>query len=126
MRFSDKRSLWTQSKAFESMKVDAKMHRVSTIAIPKIGCGLDQTKWQEDVQLLRDVFTYADVQIVVYTLEENGVHAMSFEGVAEFYADNEIDHFTEEFLLENRELETDSNKSSKSYQTKFDEQFPTH
>ena len=47
--------------------------------------------WQEFVKLLRDIFAYADVQNVVYTLEENGVQAMSAEGEAEFYADDEIE-----------------------------------
>ena len=54
---------------------------------------------------LRDIFSYADVQIVVYTLEENGVHALSAEGDAEFYADDETERYSEEFL-ENRELQT--------------------
>ena len=40
------------------------------------------------MKLLRDIFAFAEVQIVVYTLEENGVHALSAEGVAELYADD--------------------------------------
>ena len=76
------------------------------------------------MKLLRDIFAYADVQLVVYTLEENGVHALSAEGDAECYADEEIERYTEDFLLENRELETDSTKDSKSCQPTCDEQFP--
>ena len=72
--------------------------------------------WREVVKLLRDMFAYADVQIVVYTLEENGVHALSAEGDAEFYADDEIEWFCEEFFLEIFELETDFTKDSKSCQ----------
>ena len=45
--------------------------------------------WQEVVKPLRDIFAYVDVQLVVYTLEENGVRALSTEGDAEFYADDE-------------------------------------
>ena len=44
--------------------------------------------WQEAVKLLRDIFAYADIQIVV--LEEHEVHALSAEGDAEFYAEDEI------------------------------------
>ena len=55
-----------------TMKMHACTNGVSTIAIPKLGCGLDQMNWQEVVKLLRDIFAYADVQIVVYTLGENG------------------------------------------------------
>ena len=64
------------------MKIHANINGVSTIAIPKLGCGLDQLNWQEGVKLLRDIFAYADVQPVVNTLEENGVHALSAEGDA--------------------------------------------
>ena len=106
------------------MKIHASTNGVSTIAIPKLGCGLDQMIWQEIVKLLRDIFVYADVQIVVYTLEENGVHALSAEGDAEFNADDEIERYSEEFLLENRELETDFTEDSKSCQLTCDEQFP--
>ena len=88
-RFSDKPSLSTLSKTLESIKAHAKEHSVSTNAIPKIGCGLGQMKRQEDMKLLQVVFVYAAVQIVVHTLDENGVHAMSSEGDAGYYADDE-------------------------------------
>ena len=57
--------------------------------------------WQEVVKLLRDIFAYADVQIVVYTVEENGVHALSAERDAEFYTDDGIEPYSDEFFLEN-------------------------
>ena len=89
-RFCDKANL-----TLEAMKFHASMNGISTIAIPKLGCGLDQMNWQEVVKLLRDIFAYADVQLVVYTLEENGVHALSAEGDAEFYTDDEIERYSE-------------------------------
>ena len=49
------------------------MNGVSTIAVLKFGSGLDQMNWQEVVKLLRIIFAYADVKLVVYTLEEHGV-----------------------------------------------------
>ena len=106
------------------MKSHAGMHGVSTIAIPKIGCGLDQMNWQEVVKLLRDVFAYSDIHVVVYTLESHGVHAMSSEGGPEFYAEDEIERYSEEFYLDERDLETDFTKDSKSCQPSCDEQFP--
>ena len=123
-KFYDKPNLSTLSKTFEAMKVHASMNGVSTIAIPKLGCGLDQMNWQEVVKLLPDIFTHADVQLVVYTPEEKGVHALSAEGDAEFYADDEMERYSEELLLENRELETDFTKESKSSQPTCDKQFP--
>ena len=64
-RFHDKPNLSTLSKPLEAMKFHAIMNGVSAIAIPKLGCGLDQINWQEVVKLLRDIFAYANVQLVV-------------------------------------------------------------
>ena len=123
-RFCDKPDLSTLSKTLETPKIHASTNGISTIAIPKLGCGLDQMNWQEVVKLLRDIFAYDDVQTVVYAFGENGVHALSAEGDAEFYADDETERYTEEFFLENRELKTESTKDSKSCQPTCDEQFP--
>ena len=106
-RYCDKPNLSTLSETLEAQTIHASTNGVSTITVPKFGCGLDHMNWQEIVKLLRDIFAYADVQIVVYTLKENRVHALSAEGNAEFYADDDIERYSEEFLLENRELETD-------------------
>ena len=76
------------------------------------------------MKLLRDHFAYANVQIVACTLEEKGFHALAAEGDAGFYADDNIERYSEEFLLENRELETDFTKDSKSCQPTCDEPFP--
>ena len=123
-QFFDKPDLPTLLTTLEAMKSHAAMHGVSTIAIPKIGCGLDQMNWQEVVKLLRDVFAYSDIHVVVYTLESHGVHAMSSEGDPEFYAEDEIERYTEEFYLDEKDLETDFTKNSKSCQPPCDEQFP--
>ena len=123
-RFCDKHNLSTLSKTLEAMKIHAGSNGVSTVALPKLGCGLDQMNWQEVYKLLDDIFVYAEVQNVVYTLEENGVHPLSAEGDAEFYADDEIERYSEDFLLTNRELGTDFTEGSKSCQPTCDEQFP--
>ena len=106
------------------MKSHASTNGVSSIAIPKLGCGLDQMNWQEVVKKIRGVFAYADVQIVLYTLKENGVHALSAELDAEIYADGEIERYGGDLLLENRQSETDFTKDSKPCQPTCDEQFP--
>ena len=73
------------------MQAHATMHGVSTIAIPKIGCGLDQMNWQDVVHLPRIIFAYSETQFVVYSLDKHAVHAMSTEGHPDFYAEGEID-----------------------------------
>ena len=72
-RFCGKPDLSILSKTPEAMKIHASTNGVATIAIPKLNCELDQMNWQEVVKLLRDILAYADVQIVVCFLEENGV-----------------------------------------------------
>ena len=91
--FCDKPNLSTPSKKLEAKKIHASTNHVSTIATPKLGCGLDQMNNHEIVKLLRDTLVYADVQIVVDTLVENGVHALSAKATVFFYADDEIERY---------------------------------
>ena len=69
-KYSDKSDLQTLATTLESIQSHDTMHGVSTIAIPKIGYGLDQMNWKDVVKLLRDIFAYSDIQIVVYSLDE--------------------------------------------------------
>ena len=72
-RFFDKPDLYNLLITLETIKSNAAMYGVSTIAIPMIGFGLDQMNWQEDIKLLRDVFAYSDIHVVIYTLESHKV-----------------------------------------------------
>ena len=123
-KFSDKPDLPTLLSTLEAMKSHASMYGISTVAIPKIGCILDGMNWQDVVKSLRDVFAYSDIHIVVYTLESHGVHALSSEGDPEFYAEDEIERYSEEFYLNEKDLETDFTTDSKSCQPISGEQFP--
>ena len=122
-KYSDKPDLQTLATTLQGMQSHATMHGVSTIAIPKIGYGLNQMKWQDVVKLIRDIFAYSDIQIVVYSLDEHPIHAMSAEGDPEFYVEDEIDRYSEEFHLNERELETDFTSDAKYCQPDCDEQF---
>ena len=106
------------------MKVQASTIGVVTIAIPNLCCPLDHKNWQEVLKLLRDIFAQTDVQFVVYTLEQIGVHAMSSEGDADSHADDEMEPHSESIFMKNRELENDFTKHSKSCQPFCEEQFP--
>ena len=123
-KYSDKPDLQTLAITLQNMQAHATMHGVVSIAVPKIGCGLHQMNWQDVVKLLRDIFAYSDIQIVVYSLDEQAIHAMSAEGVSELYAEEEIDRYSEEIPLNERELETDFTSDAKSCQPDCDEQFP--
>ena len=59
-KYSDKPDLQNLA-TLQTMQSHATMHGVSTIAIPKIGCGLDQMNWQDVVKLLRDIFANSEI-----------------------------------------------------------------
>ena len=99
-RFCDKPDIATLSKTLEAKKIHTSTNGIFAIAIPKLGCGTDKMNSQEVVKLLREIVAFADEQIIVYTLEEIGVHAMSVEGDAEFDAVDEIERYSELFFLE--------------------------
>ena len=119
-KYLDKPDLSTLATTLQNMQAHATMHGVLTIAIPKIGCGLDQMNWWD----VLNMFAYSDIQIVVYSPDEHANHAMSDEGDPEFYAEDKIDRYSEEFYLNERELETDFTSDAHSCQPDCDEQFP--
>ena len=61
---------------------------------------------------------------MVYSLDEHAIHAMSTEGDPEFHAKGEIDRYSEEFHLNERDLETDFTSDAKSCQPDCDKHFP--
>ena len=61
---------------------------------------------------------------MVSSLAEHAIHVMSAKGGPEFYAEDEMDWYGEEFQLNERDLETDFTSDAKSCQPDCDEQFP--
>ena len=87
------------------MKSHARLYGISTIANFKISCGHDQMNSQEVVKLLGNIFACSNIRLVVYTVEENGVHVSSSRGDPDFYAEDEIERYSEDFYLNDRDLE---------------------
>ena len=123
-KYSDKPDLSILATTLQNMQAHPTRNGISTIAIRKIGCPLDQMNWQDLVKLLRNILAYPDIQIVVYSLDEHATHAISAEGDPDLYAEDEIDRYSEEFHLSKRELENDFTSDAKSRQPICDEQFP--
>ena len=96
VKCSDEPDLSTLAKMLENMQAHATKHGVSTSAIPNFGWRLDQMNWQDVVKLLRNILAYSDRQIVLYSLDEHAIHAMSTEVDPEFFAEDEIDRYSEE------------------------------
>ena len=43
---------------------------VTSLAMPRIGCGLDRLRWHEVRAVLKEVFRGSDVAVTVYSLED--------------------------------------------------------
>ena len=48
-----------------NMKVYCLENNIKKIAMPKIGCGLDKLNWDMVQGIIKDVFRYTDIEIVV-------------------------------------------------------------
>ena len=122
--YSDKPYLQTLATTLQNMQAHAKMHGISAIVIPKIGCGLDQMNWKDVVKLLRDIFASSELQNLVFSLDEHAIQAMPAQGDPEFYAEDELDRYSEKNHLNEGELETVFTSDAKSCQPDCDEQLP--
>ena len=67
------------------------------------------------------MFDYSDIRIVIYTLEDNGVHALPSDGDPDFYSEDEIERYSGEFHLNGRDLGTDFTRDAKSCQPTCDD-----
>lgn len=54
--------------ALAMMASHARLHCVSKVAMPLIGCGLDRLDWDKVLEIITDVFAIVDIDIVVCTL----------------------------------------------------------
>lgn len=58
----------TLRHSLEDMKRQCVSLRIKKVAMPRIGCGLDQCNWEYVKQIIFDVFKDTDVEITVYYL----------------------------------------------------------
>ncbi|KAM9855146.1 ADP-ribose glycohydrolase OARD1 [Aulostomus maculatus] len=54
--------------SLEDMKLHCVRNGISRISMPRIGCGLDQLKWERVSEILGDIFKHTDISITVYSL----------------------------------------------------------
>lgn len=55
--------------ALEMMKEQLEFMDATKLAVPMLGCGLDKLQWAQVENIIKDVFTDTDVDIVVCVLE---------------------------------------------------------
>lgn len=53
------------NQALEMMRVVCKANNIKKVAMPVIGCGLDRLKWDKVSTIIKEVFKYSDIEILV-------------------------------------------------------------
>ena len=51
--------------ALQRMKEECRLYHIQKVAMPLIGCGLDKLEWAQVSAIIRDVFAYTDMEILV-------------------------------------------------------------
>ena len=64
-KYFDKPTYGTIENALYSMKKIASTTGVENIAMPRIGCGLDQLEWSKVKSIIKEVFKDTDIKIMV-------------------------------------------------------------
>ena len=65
-RYFDKPTIETLRTSLECMKGLMGDQRITDLAVPRIGCGLDGLSWTDVKQILREVFEGSGVRCTVY------------------------------------------------------------
>ena len=123
-KFPEKPTLDNLRISLENMRGHALLNNVTKILMPKIGCGLDKLQWVDVFELIRVNFTYSGIQIQIITKREIDSIRRTPSSNNEHYAENELENYTNEWIKEPDELETDCTRDSKSCQPPCTEQFP--
>ena len=51
--------------ALKSMRSACRHYNIKKVAIPVIGCGLDKLQWDKVSEIIKDVFQFEDIEILV-------------------------------------------------------------
>lgn len=67
-RYFHKPTLETLRQALENLRKQALEMKLTRIAMPKIGCGLDKLEWTVVREIIRDVFANIGIEILVRSI----------------------------------------------------------
>lgn len=68
-KYFDKPTYQTLHSSLEAMRNHALLNDVKSLAMPKIGCGLDGLQWPKVKGLLEEVFKHTEIEINVWTFK---------------------------------------------------------
>ena len=96
---------------------------ILTVSMLREASEPENFQWQNNAQIIQDVFAYSEIQLRIYTRNELDVYAMTTRGDPEYALQDEIQQFSEKLHLKHRELETVFTKDAKSCHPPCDDQF---
>ena len=67
--YYDKPTYQTLHQSLQAMRNHALLNDVKSLAMPKIGCGLDGLQWPKVKDLLEEVFQGSGIDITVWTFK---------------------------------------------------------
>ncbi|KAK3098050.1 hypothetical protein FSP39_015596, partial [Pinctada imbricata] len=67
-KFQDKPTYDTLRSSLNAMKKHCITHNVTSVSMPRIGCGLDRLQWEEVSTMICEIFADTTMTITVYTL----------------------------------------------------------
>lgn len=67
--YYDKPTYQTLHQSLEAMRNNVMLNDVKSLAMPRIGCGLDGLQWPKVKDLIEEVFREVDIQITVWTFK---------------------------------------------------------
>ena len=70
-KYNGKPTYDTLRQSLIQMKEHMVLNGVKEVSMPKIGCGLDNLKWERVKPMIEEIFRETDVKITVYYLYEN-------------------------------------------------------
>lgn len=57
-------------RALNSLKQSCLKFKVNELAMPRIGCGLDQLNWDLVKRLIDDIFHDTNIKITIYSIDD--------------------------------------------------------
>ncbi|XP_070175640.1 uncharacterized protein [Littorina saxatilis] len=65
-RYFHKPSYKTLRSSMEAMRDHCKQNNVASLAMPQIGCGLDELNWSAVLEMIKEVFKNTDITVKIY------------------------------------------------------------
>ena len=96
-KFFEKPTLDNLRISLEKMRRHALLNNITTISMPKIGCGLNKLQWTDVFKFIQDTIIYCGIQIQIITKRETDSIKRNPSSNNEHYVENEVENYTNEW-----------------------------